>query len=131
LIEARETGATTLGIPPESVREPGLIKIRTKVSHDARIVVRETLDRGWRAEVDGAAAVIEPYCNVFLSVPVSAGSHEVVLRYDPPEVRVAVAASISCSAAVFALTGFRPFRSTRIITLGLGRTQATELESES
>ena len=50
--------------------------------------------------------------------------------YDPPEVRAAVAASLAAlAAAVFALTGFRPFRSTRIPVLGLGRTRAAGLES--
>src|SRR5262249_54179364 len=116
-------------IPPELTRAPGLITIRATASGDERVVVRETLDPGWKAEVDGAAAAIEPHRGAFLSVPISAGRHEVVLRYDPPEVRLAVAASISSLAAVFALTGFCPFRSTRIIALGLGRTQAAELES--
>ena len=56
---------------------------------------------------------------------------EKILRYDPPEVRLALTASLSALAAsVFALTGFCPFRSTRIIALGLGRTQAAELESD-
>ena len=57
---------------------------------------------------------------------------QIVLRYDPLEVRLAVATSISAlTATVFALTGFCPFRSTRIIALGLGRSQAIELESDS
>jgi hypothetical protein len=116
----------------ESLRAPGLIRIRANSGSAKRIVVRETLDPGWRAEVDGAAASIEPYRGAFLAVPMAAGRHELVLRYDPPEMRLAVAASISALAtAIFALTGFCPFRSTRIIALGLGRTQAAELESDS
>ncbi len=82
--------------------------------------------------VDGAAVRVEPHRGTFLAVPVPAGRHELVLRYDPPEVRWALSVSTSAlAAAVFALTGFRPFRSTRIIDLGLGRIQAVELESDS
>ena len=112
-------------------RDPGLIRIRFDGAVDDRIVVRETFDPGWRAEVDGAAVPVEPHRGAFLAVPVPAGQHELVLRYDPPEVPLALAISISAlAAAVFALTGFRPFRSTRIIAVGLGRTQAVELESD-
>jgi hypothetical protein len=118
-------------VPLEVMRDCGVIKIRVRSDGGDRIVVREALDPGWRAEVDGAATVVEPHRGTFLSIPVAAGRHELLLRYDPPEVRLALIASISALAGVFALTGFRPFRSTRIITLGLGRTQAAELESES
>jgi hypothetical protein len=114
------------------VRDPGLIRVRINGAAHDRIVVRETLDPGWRAEIDGAAAPVEAHRSAFLAVPVPAGPHELVLRYDPPEVPLALSISISAlAAAVFALTGFRPFRSTRIIEVGLGRTQAVELESES
>jgi len=124
--------AVAQGGPLEIVRDPGLIRIRINGAADDRIVVRETLDPGWRAEVDGAAALVEPHRGAFLAVPVPAGRHELVLRYDPPEVPLALSISISAlAAAVFALTGFRPFRSTRIIEVGLGRIQAVELESES
>jgi uncharacterized membrane protein YfhO len=114
------------------MRDYDVIRIKMHCASDDRIVVRETLDRSWRAEVDGAAVAVEPHRGAFLAVPLAAGRHDLVLRYDPPEVRLALAASLSSlAAAVFALTGFRPFRSTRIIALGLGRTQATELESDS
>jgi hypothetical protein len=129
LVEAMTGG---LPVPVESVRTPGRIRIRANFARAGRIIVRETLDPGWRAELDGGAAVVAPHRGAFLAVPMAAGRHELVLRYDPPEVRLAVTASFSAlAAAIFALTGFCPFRSTRIIALGLGRTQAAELESES
>jgi hypothetical protein len=113
-------------------QEPGLIQVGVSSSSPTRIIVRQTLDPGWKAKVDGRAVPIAPYRGAFLAVPVAAGRHELVLRYDPPDVRLGLAASISAlAAAVFALTGFCPFRSTRIMALGLGRTQAVELESET
>jgi hypothetical protein len=108
-----------------------LIKLRLDCASDDRVVVRATWDPSWRAEVDGVPAAVAPHLGAFLAVPVAAGRHVLVLRYDPPEVRAALAASASAlAAAVFALTGFRPFRSTRIIAVGLGRTRAAELESD-
>ena len=97
-----------------------------------RIVVRETFDAGWVATVDGKPAAIEPFRGTFLSVPVAAGRHSIALRYAPREVEVALVISL-CAAAtiVFTLTGFSPFRSTRIVAQGLGRTQAVGLESIS
>ena len=97
-----------------------------------RIVVRDTFDPGWVATVDGEPAAIEPYRGTFLAVPVAAGRHSISLRYAPREVEVALVISLSAaSAIVFALTGFPPFRSTRIVAQGLGRTQAVGLESIS
>jgi hypothetical protein len=124
--------AAAAGGSLEMFRDAGLIRIRVHCTADDRIVVRETLDPAWRAEVDGKAVQVAPYRGAFLAVPVAAGRHELVLRYAPPEVPLSMAISISALAAVvFALTGFRPFRSTRIIYVGLGRSQAVELESES
>jgi hypothetical protein len=114
------------------IRDYDRICLRSNCASNNRIVVRETFDPSWRAEVDGAAVAVRPHRGAFLAVPVTAGRHLLVLRYDPPEVRLALTASLSALAAsVFALTGFCPFRSTRIIALGLGRIQAVELESES
>ena len=58
-----------------SFDDPGLIRIRIDGAADDRIVVRETFDPGWRAEVDGAAAAVEPHRGAFLAVPVPAGRH--------------------------------------------------------
>jgi hypothetical protein len=118
--------------PLELTRDHGVIRIRVDCRTDDRIVVRETWDDSWRAEVDGLAATVEPYRGAFLAVPMAAGRHDLVLRYDPKEVQLALPASLSAlTTAVFALTGFCPFRSTRILSIGLGRTQAVELESDS
>ena len=104
--------------------------VNSQGSH--RVMIREIFDPGWRAEVDGRAAAVEPELGTFLAVNTPAGARRLTLRYDPVEVRIGLPASIfSLSAAVFALTGFRPFRSTRILVQGLGRTQAIELESVS
>jgi hypothetical protein len=117
--------------PLELTRQPGVITVRMDCACADRIVVRETFDPSWRGKLDGVDVPVAPENGAFLAVEAPAGRHELVLRYDPPEVRLALAVSVSALlAAVFALTDFRPFRSTRIMVLGLGRTQAAELESD-
>jgi hypothetical protein len=94
-----------------------------------KIFIRETFDPGWKAEVDGVAVAVEPHLGTFLAVAVPDGARRLVLRYDPGEVRLGGSISLAAAAVVFALTGFRPSRSTRILVQGLGRTRAIELES--
>jgi hypothetical protein len=95
-----------------------------------KIIVRETFDPGWKAEMDGLVVPVEPYLGSFLAVSATPGARRLVLRYDPGEIRLGRAVSLaSLVFTVFALTGFRPFRSTRILVQGLGRTRAIELES--
>ena len=111
-------------------RASGIVDVEADCPAADRILMRDTFDAGWVATVDGEPAAIEPFRGTFLSVPVAAGRHSISLRYAPREVEVALVISLSAAAViVFALTGFRPFRSTRIVAQGLGRTQAVGLES--
>ena len=124
-----ESGKGTLA---EVSSEPGRIVATVDLEHDARVIVRQTFDPGWRAEVDGRPAEVAPHLGTFLESLVPAGSHRVTFIYDPVEVRLAlIASSIAVMVAVFALTDFGPFRFTRIVVRRLGRTQAIGLESES
>lgn len=110
--------------------DSGEISLTLRNDKDQDLIIRETFDLSWRAEIDGRLAAIAPYRGTFLSVRVPEGTHKLVLHYDPYEVRLASRASIfGLFLAFFALTTPRPFRSTRIIVARLGRTQAAELES--
>ena len=122
-LDARPLVEADIGDAELSVEhEDGLLRIRTRSTRDLTIRIRETFDAGWRAERDGAPAAVELFRGTFMALRAGAGRHEFVLRYDPPEVRAALAVSVgSAFLAVFALTGFRPFRSIRIIGKGLGR----------
>ena len=112
--------------------EDGRIAAMTDSNAEARLIARETFDPGWRAEIDGRPAPVEPHLGTFLALRVPAGSHQVEFVYDPFEVRAAlIASAIAAFGAVFALTDFGPFRFTRIVLRRLGRTQAIGLESDS
>jgi len=77
-------------------RHAGSIQVEFRAHAADRIVVLETFDPGWRATVEGQSVAIEPHLETFMAVPISAGTHSVTLRYDPPEVRFALA--VSCAA---------------------------------
>jgi hypothetical protein len=112
--------------------EPGSISAEVDPEEESLLVVRQTFDPGWRAEVDGRPEPVAIHLGTFLSLSVPKGRHQVKLIYDPHEIRIASWLSvIAGSAVVFTLTGFGPFRFTRIVLTRLGRTQATGLESDS
>ena len=64
-------------------RDHGRVRIAVLCPGDDRIIIRETFDPGWRAEVDGRAVTVEPAHRVFLSVPVTAGTHCLKLALRP------------------------------------------------
>ncbi len=118
-------------MPTSAQVDNGRILVNIECSRETTLIVRQTYDSGWRATVDGQPASVLPHLGTFLSVRVPGGSHRVSLIYDPPEVRAACAVSLGAIAVtVFALTGFRPIRSTRFPREGLGVLQAVGLESD-
>lgn len=80
----------------------GRIDVRTTCSGAETLVVRQTYDPGWRAFVDGRAAPIVPHRDAFLSVRLGPGPHRVRLAYEPPEVRIACAASLGAAGVLVA-----------------------------
>ena len=91
--------------------DSGTISVLTNFSSEDMIIIRQTFDPGWRAEVDGRAAGVAPHLGTFLSVRVPAGARRVRLRYDPPEARAAAAFSLlSALAVAAALCGAGPRR---------------------
>jgi hypothetical protein len=114
------------------VDKNGLIRVDLTLSHDDMLIVRETFDAGWRAEVDGRPASVTPYRGVFLAVPVGKGRHRVDLVYDPAEVRAACAVSVGALLLTVLLgTGSSLIRALRFLAKGLGRLTAFGLESNS
>ena len=112
--------------------DPGSIVAEVDAAAESLLIVRQTYDPGWRAEVDGRPEPLVIHLGTFLGLRVPGGLHQIKLTYDPHEIRLAsMISAIALVAAVFALTGFGPFRFTRIVLTRLGRTQATELESDS
>ncbi|MBX6311428.1 MAG: hypothetical protein IRY99_00665 [Isosphaeraceae bacterium] len=78
----------------------GEIRIDARSDSGHRVVIPETFDPGWRAEIDGAPAAVEPYRGVFLAVRLPPGSQVVSLRYEPPEVWLALRISLAALAVI-------------------------------
>ena len=65
-------------------REPGWIELAAGLPDRGVLVVFESFEKGWRADVDGDAAAVSPADGAFLGVVLPAGEHRVRLRYVPP-----------------------------------------------
>lgn len=84
-----ESGQTDLSFTRDQVA----IGAAVRADADDRLVIAETFDPGWKAEVDGQRASLVPYQGAFMAIPLARGRHDVRLRYDPAEVRWALALS--------------------------------------
>ena len=113
------------------VGRDGRFDVEVLATSPTRLVIRETFDPGWRAEVNGMPVPIEPYRQTFLAIAVPRGPSRIVVRYDPDSVRWAwILSGFAALALVFALTGSLDFRSTRSVVPRLGRTLAVGLEPD-
>ena len=91
---------------------PGEVTIRVEASGPSFLVLTDTYYPGWRAYVDGKAEAMYRAYGVVRAVFVTAGSHEVLFRYEPDSFKVGSAitfASASLVAILFAVT-VRPFK---------------------
>jgi uncharacterized membrane protein YfhO len=78
-----------------SWRRMDSLGIAAESSGPGWLVVTEAWQRGWTARVDGAAAPVIRANGLFRAVPLPGGRHEVVLRYDPPGLRLGLALSLA------------------------------------
>jgi hypothetical protein len=85
--------------------DAGQIDVNGDALTERRLVVPQTFDPGWRAEIDGQPAAIESEHDMFLAVRLPLGAQRVRLVYDPPEVRGAVAISLTALATSGLLLG--------------------------
>ncbi len=60
------------------------ISLETESDSGKVLIVTNTYNQFWKAEVDGASAAIFPVDHTFQGIHVGAGRHRVVLQYDPP-----------------------------------------------
>jgi hypothetical protein len=94
----------------EWCRGQGEAVIRLRADSAGCITVRETWDPGWTARLDGRPLTVVPGAGPFLTLQVPKGEHQIILRYDPPEVRIgAVISACAVAAVILILTRNRPF----------------------
>ncbi|MCB0047199.1 MAG: YfhO family protein [Caldilineaceae bacterium] len=62
---------------------PERVEVRTRSDAAGLLVLTDTYYPGWQATVDGQAAPVLPANYLFRGVPLPAGEHTVILRYQP------------------------------------------------
>jgi hypothetical protein len=73
------------GAEVEVVRDSGdEIAVSIDALGAGYLVVADALQDGWKAEVDGTPVPLIPADHALVAVPVPAGEHRILLRYDPP-----------------------------------------------
>jgi hypothetical protein len=77
--------------------DPDRMVLRGRLASPGLVVVADSYDPGWRAQVDGAPAPVFPADLLFRAVFVPAGEHEIVLSYAP---RSILAGALLCLAGV-------------------------------
>jgi hypothetical protein len=99
---------------PVTMTRPDSDRIHLTLSQPAggpaMLVVSEVYDAGWRATIDGHAAPVVVVDHTLMGVPIAAGAREIVLRYDPPLLKVGIWVSLLALAGtlvVWALNGHR------------------------
>jgi hypothetical protein len=68
--------------------EPETIKLKASSTGDGLLVLSEVYADGWNAWVDGEKVDIQRTNHALRGVPLAAGEHEVVLKYEPMPLRI-------------------------------------------
>jgi hypothetical protein len=74
-------------------RGPGRLKVTAALPRDGVLVVFNTFEKGWRAQVDGRAQPVLAADAAFQGVRLSRGNHVVELRYRPRGLAAGIAAA--------------------------------------
>src|SRR5262249_51782829 len=76
------------------------VRVQTQASADAWLVLSDTFYPGWNATIDGQPAQLLRGDVLFRVVPIPAGEHEVVFRFDPPSIKIGAAITAVALALV-------------------------------
>ena len=100
-------------------RADGWARIRSQSEEAEDLVIAESYDPGWTAQIDGKVAEIRQESGVFMEIDVPSGDHFVLLKYDPAELKIGLVLSlVSCIFLILVLTGIRMFWIPGITTRG-------------
>jgi uncharacterized membrane protein YfhO len=69
------------------------VEIDVESRGSGRLLLREALQHGWTARVDGLETALEPVGSHHVSLRLGAGRHRVRLDYEPPLLRAGAALS--------------------------------------
>ena len=81
----------------------GEVRLRASLDGDGLLVLTEQHFAGWTVEIDGAPGAIVDADAIFRGVPLQAGDHELVFRYQPKSFRMGLALAL---ISLLALSGW-------------------------
>lgn len=84
-------------------RSPTRVEVAVDAATPGTFVLSAAFDPGWRATVDGRQVDVVRVADLVQGVPVGAGPATVVLRYEPPGLRIGAATT---AASLIALVGW-------------------------
>lgn len=85
---ASSTGPLAFRAASAAWSGPNRLTVRVEAPADGWLVINETDYPGWRAAVDGQEVVVRRANHLFMAVPVSRGTHAVVLRFESAAVQI-------------------------------------------
>ncbi|CAN5450575.1 hypothetical protein BH09CHL1_BH09CHL1_09240 [soil metagenome] len=95
------------------------IELQVNAASDGLVVLSEIYDKGWSATVDGKSSKVYAVDGAFRGIAVGAGEHTIVLRYDPPSLKIGLILSLVSTLAMLVAFGYvvwRHFRPSPVAT---------------
>jgi hypothetical protein len=99
-----ENGSRMAPLPRVLEIRDSRIRAEVDAPETARFVVATAYDQGWRAQVDGIDVPVLENALAFVSIPLSAGHHEVDLWYRPPGLAPGLVVSLISGLAAILLS---------------------------
>ncbi len=75
--------------------EAGKISLQVNAAKRGDLFLSVPYDKSWKIEVDGYPSSYYAYMDTFIGIPLAAGEHEIVMRYEPEGLRMGVALSLA------------------------------------
>jgi hypothetical protein len=91
-------------------RDHGQARVRVDAREGVHLTLRETWAPGWKGWLDGEPVDLQAKPGVFVNIDIPSGQHEVIIIYDPMEVRLGTLVSVgSLVLLILVLTENRMF----------------------
>jgi hypothetical protein len=81
-------GAGPVGRATTTRHSPGLLEIKTASARAGYLVLSEVFYPGWKATVDGAPVAIERADYLLTALPLPAGDHTIIYRFNPSSFKI-------------------------------------------
>jgi hypothetical protein len=85
-------------------RAPSLVRIEAESAGEGLLVLNDAYWPGWQARIDGRPVEILCADTAVRAIPWPAGRHMLIMRYEPPELRIGIATSAVGALGLVAVT---------------------------